>query len=262
MKLKLMKSLLPCWMASALCFSSLALASEEAVKPSEAQPLPSAGVMQQAIDEAKQIDAEQPKGTKPAIEYPAVMSPSDTAAETADADTESAAVSEPSKAPITGAFGLTLGEPFADWMVAKVISQEETTTYRGKDEDRIAYPGTLYRVEPHIPNPLFNEYLVTTNQHGIIYSIRARQDTAEKASTCDLTREMGKYLIGKYGKPRGAGMLGEWYAFRDRLDGPYRGVRLFAQRCRNGRYEVHYSDEAALKQESAPQPVPEQMVGL
>jgi hypothetical protein len=214
------------------------------------------------MEEAKQIDAARPEGDKPAIEYPAVMSPSDTAAETADAATASEPVSEPSKAPINGAFGLSLGEVFADWMVAKVISQEETTTYRGKDKDRIAYPGTLYRVEPHIPNPLFNEYLVKTNAQGVIYSIRARQNPAEKASACELTREMGKYLIGKYGRPRGAGMLGEWYAFRDRLDGPYRGLRLFAQRCRSGRYEVHYSDEAALKQETAPQPVPEKMIGL
>jgi hypothetical protein len=254
--------MLPWLMASALYFSTHALASEEATKPSENQPFPSAEVVEQAIEEAKQLDAAKPKTDEPVIEYPALMSPSATATDRGDTASEPEAAAEPSKAPITGAFGLTLGEVFADWMVANFISQEETTTQRGMAEERIAYPGTLYRVEPHISNPLFNEYLVTTNQHGIIYSIRARQNPSEKAATCDLTREMGKYLIGKYGKPRGAGMLGEWYAFRDRLDGPYRGVRLFAQRCRNGRYEVHYSDEAALKQESAPQPVPEQMVGL
>jgi hypothetical protein len=262
MKLKFTKSFLPFLTASALSFSLLALASEEAAQPNEPQPLPPADVVQQGIDEAKQLDAAQQEATEPVVEYPALMSPSASTEDTAESETPSEAASEPSKAPITGAFGLTLGEAFADWMVAKVISQEETTTYRGKDKDRIAYPGTLYRVEPHIPNPQFNEYLVTTNQHGIIYSIRARQNPSEQAPACELTREMGKFLIIKYGRPRGAGMLGEWYAFRDRLDGPYRGLRLFAQRCRSGRYEVYYSDEAALKQEEASLTVPKEMLGL
>jgi hypothetical protein len=43
-------------------------------------------------------------------------------------------------------------------------------------------------------------------------------------------------------------MLGEWFTFREATEGPYKGLRFYAQRCRNGRYSVVYSDDAAMMQ--------------
>ena len=85
----------------------------------------------------------------------------------------------------------------------------------------------------------------------------------ESTSVCARTRQLAKDLIDKYGRPRGADMLGDRYAFRDMSAESYRGIRVYAQRCRKGRYEIRYADDAAMLQAAAgQQPLPESMVGL
>jgi len=162
------------------------------------------------------------------------------------ADQEKAS-DEAAKAPITGAFGLTLGEKFAPYMVGKVLGQEQQT-YKDRGEQKTEHTGTLYRVEPNVPNPYFNEYKVSTNQDGIIYSIIGKQIPQKPVNSCEETKQIALFLVGKYGKPRGRGMLGEWFTFREETEGPYRGLRFYAQRCRNGRYSVVYSDDGAMMQ--------------
>ena len=112
--------------------------------------------------------------------------------------------------------------------------------------------GTLYQVEPKVANKLFKAYSVATNGDGVIYSIRGDYESTEKASKCDVTKELGAFLEDKYGKPRGKGMLGDWYSFRDMSSSLYRGVRLYAPRCRNGRYSIVYSDDNAKTVEPPP----------
>ena len=177
------------------------------------------------------------------------------------ADTETASTPEISQTPINGAFAIPLGETFSPWMVTKIVSQE-AHQYKGKGEPKTEYSGTQYTVEPHLPNQYFNVYSLNTNKDGVIYAISAEQLPAEKASACETTKEIAAYLTSKYGKPRGKGMLGDWYAFRESASGPYRGIRLYAQRCRNGRYSIVYSDDAAMMREAPQKVEPEEMRGL
>lgn len=154
------------------------------------------------------------------------------------------------KVPVTGAFGIRLGAKFAPAMVKKVLSQEDKT-YRARDENKTEHTGILYRVEPSVPSVYFNEYSVLTNKDGIIYSITGHQNPAEKNNACKKSKEVEDLLFDKYGKPRGGGVLREWFSFRESEEGPYRGIRVYAQRCRAGRYTVVYSDDGALMQESS-----------
>jgi hypothetical protein len=157
------------------------------------------------------------------------------------------ATEEAAKASITGAFGLTLGEKFAPYMVGKVLGQKDMT-YKDRDENKTEHTGTQYQVVPNVPNPYFNEYEVLTNKDGIIYSITGKQIPEKPVSSCEQTKQIALFLIDKYGKPRSRGMLGEWFTFREATEGPYKGLRFYAQRCRNGRYSVVYSDDAAMMQ--------------
>ena len=185
--------------------------------------------------------------------------------ESAGTETEAAQTGDSSEkatiVPFNGAFGILLGESFQPWMVAKIISQEDKK-YKTRGENQTEYTGTLYQVEPIIPNKLFNEYSLLTNKDGIVYSITGKQMPKEKVSACQLTKELAGMLEDKYGRPRGKGLLGDWYAFRLSKTGPYQGIRLYSQRCRNGRYSIVYTDEAAMMQEAAPKVEPEEMIGL
>jgi hypothetical protein len=224
--------------------------SESAAQEAEQVPVPAAGMNSKIILENPEAFGEG-AGEAGVTEYKALAGDKD----------KSASTGEKTYKNITGAFGLTLGEVFAPWMVAKVISQEEAR-YKGRGEDQTEYTGTQYQVEPAIANPHFNQYLVKTNQDGIIYNITARQNPSEKAAACEQSRNLGKLLMSKYGRPRGAGVLGEWYTFRDMTAESYRGIRLYAQRCRNGRYQIQYTDEGAMMQSATGEPVPEAMAGL
>lgn len=176
-----------------------------------------------------------------------------------DAGMASETAAEKSTEPVTGAFGLPLGQRFDPCMVAKVISQEEHN-YRGRDKAKLI--GTLYRVEPKIPNRYFNQYLVKTTREGVIHTIQGDYGPREKVNLCKQTKHLAGLLEGKYGKPRGKGMLGDWYTFRDSASGPYRGVRFYAPKCRNGRYSISYSDDNAKQAELPPLPEPTEISGL
>ena len=170
--------------------------------------------------------------------------------------------------PVAGAFGIPLGKRFAPRMVAKVISQE-AHSYQG--QDKAEHEGTLYRVEPGMPNGYFTHYAVKTNKDGVIYNIEADYQDTEKQNLCKQTEHLAQLLEAKYGKPRGKGMLGDWYAFRESVSGPYKGVRLYAPKCRIGRYSISYSDDnakemgpEALSEPMEPEPPtePKEMSGL
>ena len=171
----------------------------------------------------------------------------------------SEAIAEKTPAPVTDAFGIPLGKRFEPCMVAKVISQ-------GKDNylglDKAKYQGTLYRVEPRIPNSHFTRYAVRTTKEGVIYNIEAEYEDPEKQNRCEQTKHLAELLEGKYGKPRGKGMLGDWYAFRESATGPYKGVRFYTPKCRIGRYSISYTDDNAKQVELPPLPEPTEMSGL
>ncbi|WP_295878413.1 hypothetical protein [uncultured Thiohalocapsa sp.] len=154
-----------------------------------------------------------------------------------------AAPVEPETAPITGAFGIALGEPFAACVVAEVL-REEPITYR--DADKTEHTGTRYHVMPRVPNTGFTRYAVDTNSDGIVYAVRAYHEPETRSKQCAAARALAAALEAKYGEPIGRGAFGEWYAFRDASVDHYRGIRLYSQRCRRGLYEIVYSDEAAM----------------
>ncbi|MBP8283481.1 MAG: hypothetical protein KAX51_13065 [Chromatiaceae bacterium] len=146
---------------------------------------------------------------------------------------------QPEPEPVTGAFGIPLGEPFQPCLVAKVLAEEERA-YRGVDQ--MEHKGTVYRVELRSPHPHFSTYTVETTEDGTIYRIRADYEAPDKATRCAVVKEIAAALEQRYGKPRGKGYQGEWYAFRDLTAEGYRGIRLNAVRCGRGIYSISYED--------------------
>ncbi|MEN8179696.1 MAG: hypothetical protein ABFS39_13925 [Pseudomonadota bacterium] len=255
MKVSPIKLLVTLLTVSVWGYSAASFGSDSAAQQPEQSPAPAAVIEKEAVTN----ESPEPVGegatalhSEAEQEMPAPVE---------SAKTQTASTPEVTTTPIRGAFAIPLGEVFAPWMVAKIISQEESQ-YKGRGEEKTEYIGTLYTVEPHLPNQYFNGYSLKTNKAGVIYSIAAKQLPADKASACKKTKVIAAFLERKYGKPRGKGMLGEWYAFRESAAGPYKGIRLYAPRCRHGRYSVVYSDDAALMQEAAPKLEPEEMSGL
>jgi hypothetical protein len=183
------------------------------------------------------------------------------AQDAAGSDTKPAGEQAPQ--PVTGAFGIPLGERFDPCMVAKVLSQEEKT-YRGPNKEE--RKGILYRVEPKVTNTLFNTYAVATTADGIIYLIRGDQEPKERKPACEVPNTLAAFLGAKYGKMREKGPAGQWYNFRDMSRRTYRGVRLHATRCGRGIYSIVYSDDEARRgapeAKSEPKPEPSETSGL
>ena len=169
------------------------------------------------------------------------------------ADASGAPEEEPAKepAPVTGAFGIPLGERFDPCMVKEVLAEEELSYRKAKDVEAM---GKRYRVEPRVPNAHFNQYRVSVNEHGIIYAVEGLHEPAERASACEVTKRLAGLIEEKYGKPRGRDPFGSWYVFRDMSSDTYRGIRLYAPKCRNGRFSIVYSDDAAKLAETPPEP--------
>lgn len=157
--------------------------------------------------------------------------------------------------PVTGAFGIVLGTHFEPAMVEKVLS-EEPQSYRVADQSE--RKGTLYRVVPKAPDAKFSDYSVATTEDGTIYRIRGEFSDPDRASKCAATKVIAAQLQAKYGKPRGKGSFGEWYAFRDLTAAGYRGVRVDAVRCKRGIYSISYEDETLTR---GPLPVREKAKG-
>ena len=163
--------------------------------------------------------------------------------------------------PITGAFGIPLGEHFNASMVAKVLSKQEQT-YSGQGGTKLK--GGLLHIEPSKPDKRFQRYSLMTTGDGIIYAIHAEyQYEVELArgkksgqvkqagvirSTCkDAVKTLAKELETSYGKPRGKGWDGEWFSFRQFSDTSDKSLRLYANRCRTGMYSIIYTDEKAQR---------------
>ena len=173
--------------------------------------------------------------------------------------------------PITGAFGVQLGEQFDVSMVAKVLSKQEQI-YSG--QDGIKLKGQLLRIEPSKPDERFQQYSLKTTEAGIIYAIQGdyqykvesdeakADETRPKGSgkgagkpgnkqpataiqkTCKAAvKTMAGELESRYGKPRGQGWDGLWFTFRQPSDTSNRGLKLYGHRCRSGMYSIVYIDD-------------------
>ncbi len=177
--------------------------------------------------------------------------------------------------PITGGFGIPLGEQFETSMVAKVLGKQEQS-YKG--QGGIKLKGELLRVEPSQPDGRFQQYSIKTTYDGLIYAIQgdyqykvepdeAKQDeTKPKGSgkgaskpgnrqpatamqkTCKAAvKTMAGELETRYGKPRGKGWDGLWFTFRQPTDTSNKGLKLYGHRCRTGLYSIVYTDEKARR---------------
>ena len=167
-------------LVSALSTAGYAADEETASQPQEqaSAPVTEAPTESQPTQSTESTTASEPTAVEPAAAEPAAaeaLEPTEyqLGPENKGADAEKT-VEEPAKAPITGAFGITLGEKFAPYMVSKVLGQEDKT-YKDRGEQKTEHTGTQYRVEPNVPNQYFNEYEVLTNKDGIIYSISGKQ---------------------------------------------------------------------------------------
>ncbi len=211
---------------------------------------------------------------KPAASEPASSAKPAAAEKTA---THQAAAPEKPPEPITGAFGIPLSKPFQPSMVAKVLSEKEHT-YTGKEGKKLK--GTQYQVVPIKEDPRFQRYAVKTTPEGLIYAIegdyqvkrepdnikqyetKAEREAAKQEKnqqkkgkhsnylqkTCKTeVKALGKELEAKYGKPRGQGWDGLWFAFRQFSDSTNLSLRLYGHRCRNGMYSIVYTDEKLQK---------------
>ena len=121
--------------------------------------------------------------------------------------------------------------------------------------------GNLISVVPVQPDERFQRYEVRTTDKDIVYAIHAEyqfdleKEKAEKdkkrstkfRKTCrNAVKSLAKELEARYGKPRGQGWDGEWYAFRQLSENTDKSLRLYANRCRTGIYSAVYTDQALL----------------
>ena len=185
--------------------------------------------------------------------------PSAAPVSTEPAETHQASAEEKPPEPITGAFGITLGERFEPAVVTRVLDQKEQS-YRGPDGAELK--GSLFTVEPREPDERFQRYAIKTTSDGVIYAIEAEyQFEIDKSmseqgkpkrsrklrKTCkDTVKAMAKDYKARYGEPRGTGWDGEWYAFRQLGEGTDKSLRLYANRCRSGIYSAVFTDQALL----------------
>jgi hypothetical protein len=175
----------------------------------------------------------------------------------ATTETEQAPAAAKAPGPITSAFGIPLGEHFEASMVTRVLDEQEQI-YSGQGGTKLK--GTLLRVEPSEPDERFQRYSLKTTDDGIVYAIRgdyqfeveaAKGKQAGKVKTSralrkrckDVVKGLATELEASYGKPRGKGWDGEWFAFRQSSDTANKSLRLYAHRCRTGMYSVIYTDE-------------------
>lgn len=182
--------------------------------------------------------------------------------------------------PITGAFGIPLGEPFETSMVAKVLSKQEQI-YNGQGGAKLK--GSFFRIEPGKPDERFQQYSIKTTYDGLIYAIQGdyQYDVKSNEAKSDATKAdearpkgsgkgagkpgnkkpatamqktckaavktMAGELESRYGKPRGQGWDGLWFTFRQPTDTSNKGLKLYGHRCRTGLYSIVYTDEIARR---------------
>ena len=178
-------------------------------------------------------------------------------AESEETTADPAAAAEP--APVTGAFGVPLGEPFEPCRVAEVLDEHPKSF---TDRDGNVHEGSEFQVRPRVPNPHFDRYSVLTNEHGVVYSVQASFEDPQKKTRCEATRKLASLLEEKYGQPRGRSPAGDWYAFRDTRVDHYRGIRLTSNRCRRGLYSIEFTDDGAMDLVPKPPIEPTDSTGL
>ena len=174
---------------------------------------------------------------------------------------EKASTPDKASEPISGAFGIQLGEHFQHSMVAKVLSKEEQV-YKGKD--RLERKGSMLRIEPNKPDAHFQSYSLKTTNEGVIFAIqgnyqfevepakgkqagKVKKSRVVRKRCKDAVKKIASQLETKYGKPRGRGWDGEWFSWRQFSDVSFKSLRLYAHRCRTGAYSILYSEEYARK---------------
>lgn len=210
------------------------------------------------------IPTDNDKSAKPQL-IPASEKSAPAASNVHKASEKTEVENSPAPESITGAFGIPLGEAFQPSMVAKVIS-EQAQTYTGPEDKKLK--GTLYRVEPSNPDKRFQQYSLKTTDKGIIYAIQGdyqyevkqveakpkgmgkglgkpgnKQQAKAFQATCKAeVKAIAKELESRYGKPRGQGWDGLWFAFRQFSDTTNLSLRLYGHRCRTGMYSIIYTD--------------------
>ena len=159
----------------------------------------------------------------------------------ANAVAEKASTPTPDKAPepISGAFGLTLGERFQPSMVAKVLSKEEQA-YKGTDSQE--RKGSLLLIEPNKPDERFQRYSLKTSDDGVIYAIQGDYQFEVEAAS---GKQAGKVKKSRVVRKRCKGWNGEWFTWRQFSGTSFKSLRLYANRCRSGAYSILYSEEYA-----------------
>lgn len=163
-------------------------------------------------------------------------------------EAESQVPPEKTPEPITGAFGIPLGEPFEPAMVANILGQEEHN-YLGYEKAKMQ--GTRYHVEPKEPSEDFQQYTVATTQDGIIYEIRGDYQHEKGESQCEKGKSLAAALEDRYGEPRGKAAYGGWYSFRQISEDSVKVVRLYTHRCRTGKYSLLYVDDKVRRAKPA-----------
>lgn len=151
-----------------------------------------------------------------------------------------AAIPAASTAPALSAFGLTVGERFAPAMVAKVVGENE---HRYRDRDKVEHKGTIYKIEPRLPQEAYNSYSVATTEGGVIYSITGVHADPAHAARCDVSRRLEAELEQKYGKPTREASSGV-LSYGEVTGKEFRGVYFVAPQCSSGRYSIIYTDDA------------------
>lgn len=148
--------------------------------------------------------------------------------------------------PITGAFGITLGKHFNPDMVKEVLSKEQITF---KNKEGVELQRTVLDIKPHQPSDHFQQYVINTSAEGIIYSIEGKYQNKEltPAACKAVVKVMAEELESIHGKARGKDSFGQWYSFRQISDYS-KSLKLYAHRCRTGRYSVIYIDEEIRKE--------------
>lgn len=250
-------------MIAALLMTPLAAVAAETASDADAQApgLPATAELAAAASgEPAKASTDAPAPETVGDEVEAATEGSEVAAPdpAAQSGTEKSPADDKPAEPITGAFGIPLGEPFVPSMVADVLGEQEHS-YRGKDDAQLK--GTLYRVKPNQPDQRFQDYSVKTTDKGIIYAIngddriepkqgnkqdKAKQGPGIRKQCKDAVKALAGELEAKYGKARSADGFGNWFSFRQLSDTDNRSIRLYGQRCRTGRYSVVYTDEKLL----------------
>ena len=72
---------------------------------------------------------------------------------------------------------------------------------------------------------------------------KAKRSTRFRKTCKNAVKALAREFEGRYGKPRGKGWDGEWFAFRQSSETMDKSLRLYSNRCRTGIYSMVLTDE-------------------